>query len=235
MVGGSLYFSSLVFHTIHMQCPLCLQEETEVYYHDKERSYQLCLVCNLVFVPSTYFLSAKEEKARYDLHENDKKNDGYKQFLMQLVTPMLRYLKPGDLGLDFGSGPEPELGALFNLYDFNVELYDHFYANTSQVLNQQYNFITAAEVVEHLHHPAQVFQLLIGLLNPHGVLGLMTNFLPNKDAFSSWWYKNDPTHVCFYSEATFAWIAEKWKLHIEYCKGDVIIFRKDYKKNKLNT
>lgn len=209
-----------------MQCPLCLQEETEVYCHDKQRLYQRCLVCNLVFVPSMYFLSAKDEKERYDQHENLKNDEGYRQFLLQLVTPMLDYLKPGDLGLDFGSGPEPVLAALFNLYHFNVKLYDPFYANVPKVLQGQYNFISATEVVEHLYYPAQVFQQLIGILNPRGVMGLMTNFLPAKDAFSGWWYKNDPTHVCFYSEATFCWIAEKWKLNIEYSNGDVIILRK---------
>jgi hypothetical protein len=179
-----------------------------------------------VFVPSKYFLSAKDEKARYDLHQNNTSNKGYKQFLMQLLKPMLQYLKPGDKGLDFGSGPEPVLEDLFKVHDFNVKLYDPFYANNPQVLNREYNFISATEVAEHLYYPARVFQQLHKMLSSSGVMGLMTKFLPAKDAFSSWWYKNDPTHVCFYSEATFDWIAQELILDVEYCEGDVIIFRK---------
>lgn len=221
-----MHFSSLVIQSYFMQCPLCLKEKNEPYFRDKVRAYQHCLVCGLVFVPPSYFLSAKDEKARYDLHQNNPNDEGYTQFLLQLATPMFSYLKPDDAGLDFGSGPEPALAGLFNLYDFNVELYDPFYANTPQVLNRKYNFITATEVAEHLHHPAQVFQQLVEMLCPHGLLGVMTKPQPPKNAFSGWWYKNDPTHVCFYSEKTFCWMAEKWKLHIEYSKGDVIIFRK---------
>jgi len=210
-----------------MQCPLCLEEINEPYHQDKIRSYQHCLVCNLVFVPSGYFLLEKEEKVRYDLHQNNGADEGYKQFLTQLLTPMLNYLKPDDEGLDFGSGPEPALAALFGSHNFNVRLYDPFYANFPQVLNLKYNFITASEVVEHLHFPAKIFEQIIQMLHPQGVFGIMTKALPPKASFTNWWYKNDLTHVCFYSEATFQWIAKKWKLNVEYHKGDVIVFRKE--------
>ena len=209
-----------------MHCPLCLKEKNEPYYHNKVRSYQRCLVCDLVFVPSNYFLSENDEKARYNLHQNNSNDDGYKQFLSQLLTPMLSHLKSGDEGLDFGSGPEPALAELFRSHQFHVTLYDPFFANTPQVLNRQYNFITASEVIEHLYNPAVVFEQLSQMLNTGGVLGVMTKTQVPKPNFPGWWYKNDPTHVCFYSEATFAWIQQKWKLNIEYRKGDVTIFSK---------
>jgi hypothetical protein len=209
-----------------MQCPLCFQEETELFHQDKVRSYQRCLVCELVFVPPKYLLSAQDEKTRYDLHENNSNNEGYKQFLLQLVTPMLDFLEPGDKGLDFGCGPEPVLESLFDSDQFKIDLYDPFYANKPEVLAEKYNFITSTEVVEHLYYPAQVFQHLVEMLCKNGTLGLMTKPLPDKATFSTWWYKNDLTHVCFYSEATFAWIADKWQLNIEYRKGDVVIYRK---------
>jgi len=37
----------------------------------------------------------------------------------------------------------------------------------------------------------------------------MTNTLTTDDAFDSWYYRRDPTHVCFYSEVTFKVIAEQ--------------------------
>lgn len=210
-----------------MKCPLCLKEENELFYQDNVRSYRCCSVCHLVFVPSDYFLSAKDEKARYDLHQNSADNEGYVSFLSQLVRPMINYLHPKDTGLDFGSGPEPALASLFRDNGFNVRTYDPFYANTLDVLQDNYSFITATEVVEHLHHPSIVMEQLVGMLNPDGLLGIMTKSLPAKTTFRSWWYKNDLTHVCFFSEKTFRWIAEHWKLKIEYKSGDVIIFRKE--------
>lgn len=209
-----------------MQCPLCLEQNNEPYHRDKLREYQHCLVCDLVFVPANYYLSAEDEKARYNLHFNNPNDDGYKQFLMQLAAPMFERLKPDAAGLDFGSGPEPALAALFRARNFNTTLFDPFFANNQQVLKQQYNYITSSEVVEHLHAPAQVFSQLVQLLTSGGILGVMTKMQVSKTAFANWWYKNDPTHVCFYSDKTFHWITKKWKLHIEYCKGDVTIFRK---------
>jgi len=165
------------------------------YHHDKMRAYRHCLVCDLVFVAPQYFLSAKEEKARYDQHHNNPNDEGYKQFLLQLAAPMLSYLEPGNAGLDFGSGPNPALALLFRSHNYNITLYDPFFANTPQVLNRQYNFITACEVVEHLYHPAAIFEQLVEMLSPHGILGIMTKAQPPKDDFSNWWYKNDLTHV----------------------------------------
>lgn len=209
-----------------MHCPLCFNENNELYHRDKIRSYQRCLVCELVFVSPEYYLTAKNEKARYDLHQNNPNDEGYKQFLSQLVLPMLTYLKAGDFGLDFGSGPEPALATLFRSHNYSIKLYDPFYVKNPELLDGQYNFITATEVVEHLHHPATVFNKLVEMLSSKGILGIMTKTLPSQKTFSSWWYKNDFTHVCFYSDTTFGWIAKKWKLEIEYQQGDVMIFRK---------
>ncbi|XUO83513.1 hypothetical protein RVM27_13965 [Halomonas sp. KM007] len=39
-------------------------------------------------------------------------------------------------------------------------------------------------------------------------------------------YINDPTHVCFFSEATFRWWAAEQGLTVEFTGNDVVIFRK---------
>jgi len=61
-------------------------------------------------------------------------------------------------------------------------------------------------VIEHFHHPFNEFQLLKGLLNPNGKLYCMTDIFSETKDFATWYYKNDPTHVIFYTEKTLQWI-----------------------------
>jgi hypothetical protein len=106
----------------------------------------------------------------------------------------------------------------------HVELYDCFYAPDRSVLARRYDFITATEVVEHLHRPGEELHRLWALVRPGGYFGVMTKLVLDREAFSRWHYKNDPTHVSFFSRPTFAWLAEQWGAGIEFIGQDVIIF-----------
>ena len=67
----------------------------------------------LLFVQSADYLSAREEQAEYDLHENSPDDPRYRNFLSQLFEPVLAMISPGSYGLDFGSGPGPTLSCMF--------------------------------------------------------------------------------------------------------------------------
>ena len=71
-------------------------------------------------------------------------------------------------------------------------------------LNASYDFICATEVVEHLHRPGQDLERLWSLLRPGGWMGIMTKLVRDRASFDTWHYKNDPTHVCFFSEEYLA-------------------------------
>ncbi|WP_455206577.1 class I SAM-dependent methyltransferase [Kaarinaea lacus] len=190
------------------------------------RDYLRCENCALVFVPSFQFISREQEKAHYDLHQNHPADQGYRLFLNRLLVPMKEKLKSGSRGLDFGSGPGPTLSLMFEELGFPMKIYDHFYANDEFVLQQQYDFITTTETVEHLHHPKTELERLWSLLKPGGLLGIMTKLVIDRDAFANWHYKNDPTHVCFFSNETFRWLADLWHAKIEFTGNDVILFEK---------
>lgn len=185
-----------------------------------------CQQCALVFVPAAQFLSPVQEKAQYDLHQNHPADQGYRQFLSRLFIPLKDKLKPGAHGLDFGSGPGPTLSLMFEECGYPMNIYDPFYADNAFALQQQYEFITATETVEHLHHPESELDRLWSLLKPEGYLGIMTKLVINRDAFAGWHYKNDPTHVCFFSIETFEWLAEMWRAKVEFIGSDVILFEK---------
>ena len=107
-----------------------------------------------------------------------------------------------------------------------MELYDIFYQRNSQVLAGQYDFITATEVVEHLHNPGAELARLWSLLHPGGCLGIMTKLVLDEQAFARWHYKNDPTHVCFFSVESWQWWAAWAGADLELIGPDVILLGK---------
>jgi len=179
-----------------------------------------------VFVPPSQHLSAEQEKAEYDLHRNSPQDAGYRRFLSRLLIPMMTKLPKGARGLDFGCGPGPTLSVMFSEAGYNMDVYDKFYANHPHVFSKQYDFVTCTEVVEHLSSPASTFAILYGLLKPGGRLGIMTKLVINSTAFTTWHYKNDLTHIAFFSQDTFEWLAHHWRYRLEFSGKDVILLQK---------
>jgi hypothetical protein len=222
---------SFLFHecsamTDSTHCPLCNATASQPFFADARRTYLRCIVCALVFVPPEYHLSAADERAEYDKHENDVEDQGYRKFLSRLFTPLNEMLAEASQGLDFGCGPGPALAAMFREAGHTVALYDTFYAPDSSVLNGSYDFISATEVVEHLYLPGHELSRLWCILCAGGTLGVMTKLVLDQEAFSRWHYKNDPTHVCFFSRETWQWWAGRSGASIRFIGSDVMLLTK---------
>lgn len=206
-------------------CPLCTKP-TSLYCNDRRRAYYHCGVCGLVHVPGEWHLDAQAERAIYDLHENDTHDPGYRRFLSRLAEPLLARLSPGSEGLDFGCGPAPALAAMLEQQGHRVALHDIYYHPAPEHLERQWDFITATEVVEHLAQPAGELDQLWRCLKPGGWLGIMTKRVRDQQAFQTWHYKNDLTHISFFSDQTFEWLAERWRAELEIVGADVVLLRK---------
>ena len=209
-----------------MFCPLCNNDVIRHYYADHNREYRQCDRCRLVFVPPAYHLGAELEKAEYDLHRNSPDDEGYRKFLSRLYIPITAKYPALAKGLDFGSGPGPTLSVMLVEAGYTMDVYDKFYANDSRVFSLQYDFITCTEVVEHLSVPGDAFDRLFGMLKPGGWLGIMTKLVIDKRAFATWHYKNDLTHIAFFSRDTFQWLADYWSCPLEFIGKDVILLQK---------
>ena len=205
-------------------CPLC-QGDCHFFYQDTRRSFLRCKQCALVFVSPEFLPTQKEEKTQYDLHENHPEDDGYRNFLNRLAWPLLEKLKPKSSGLDFGCGPGPTLSVILEEAGHNLSLYDPIYHPDKRNLSGTYDFITATEVFEHLHYPSIDLGIIQNALKPGGWLGIMTKRVSGREAFSKWHYIQDPTHVCFWSETTFNWLASKWNANVEYPASDIAIIQ----------
>lgn len=214
------------FRSILTACPLCSGDEIDPFCKDGNRTFLNCLNCKLVFVPRCDWLSHEDEKATYDLHENDPLDQGYRQFLSRFSTPLLERLEGRQKGLDFGCGPGPTLSILLEGHGHQVDLYDPIYCNDPSVFHNTYDFICATEVVEHLHDPKLEFAALFRMLKPGGWLGIMTKLVKDKQAFRQWHYIRDMTHICFYSTGTFEYLAQRFDARLDVVANDVVLLKK---------
>lgn len=205
-------------------CPLCDAVGDELVETEDARRYLNCPRCRLIYLHPDQRLPAPDERARYDFHNNNRGDPGYVLFLRRLADPLRERLRPGARGLDFGCGPTPVLSEMLTAAGFPCAAYDPFFSPDKTVLDKQYDFITCSEVVEHAHDPARMFATLQAMLLPGGVLGVMTMFHPGGYAFADWWYRRDPTHVCFYGEATMHWIGEQHDWRTEFPRTNVTLY-----------
>jgi len=192
----------------------------------QDRHYWRCDDCALRFLQADQLPAPDEELAHYRLHNNDVNDTGYRSFLARLAEPLLQRLQSGQRGLDYGCGPGPALAQMLRAAGHDVAVFDPLFANEPELLQQQYEFITCTETVEHFHHPATEFQRLIGMLHPGGWLALMTTLQNNDEHFADWYYRRDPTHVCFYRQETMRWLADAFDLSMQQPSRNVILLQK---------
>lgn len=209
-----------------MNCRLCDSSDTFFRLSDRFHSYCECRSCRVIFADPAGFLSPEAEKNIYDLHQNSIDDPEYLKFLNLMALPVQNHLKPGDFGLDFGSGPVAAMQHLFEKEGWTMDSYDPFYFQKRELLSRKYHFITCSEVVEHFCNPLTEFQRLWSMLIPGGVLGIMTLLYDDDVEFRTWHYRRDETHVLFYRRETFEWLATTLGGSCEFHSNRVIIITK---------
>lgn len=188
-----------------MKCPLCNSNSKLIL---KPTHYR-CNSCLAYFKDPKLYLQGKDEKDIYDQHKNNSDDIRYQDFLSPITNAVLKEIPKNSIGLDFGCGKDSAIMKVLNNNNYKCLGYDIFYKNNKELLAQKYDYITSSEVIEHFYNPKKEFELLKSLLKPNGVLYLMTDIFDEQTKkFSSWYYKNDPTHVFMYQKQTFEVIKE---------------------------
>lgn len=204
-----------MWHNDRMRtCPLCSNTVQE-FARDTTREYHLCPRCRLISVPPSYYLSREAEAARYREHENHLGNTGYVTMFQEKIGLVRRHCPQVKHVLDFGCGYEPVLATLLQREGYEAQYYDSMFF-PGKPARTDFDLVISTETFEHLHHPAREIQNIRGLLQPRGYLAVMTRLYteagdePDGGAFLNWYYRRDPTHVCFYRLETFDWIARNF-------------------------
>ncbi len=207
-----------------MDCPLCkslLQTNMDDYFYK-------CDCCEAIVKDKAYYLSAEEEKSRYEEHNNDVNDFGYQKFTAPVTNAILEKYEPHHTGLDYGCGTGPVITEMLRQNGYQVRLYDPFFHPDMDYLNHRYDYIFSCEVFEHFHNPNDEIVKIVNLLKPGGRLLIMTHIYDPSIPFKHWYYRNDATHVFIYQKPTFLYIARVFKLEIESLNNRMAVYRKPF-------
>ncbi len=193
-------------------CRLCGEATTPFFGNE----FFQCGNCNGISRKSISLPDSEKEKKRYDHHQNSP-DDGYEMFISPIINHISENIPIEKKGLDFGCGPNSVISKTLTKKNYLIEKFDPFYENYPKILDEKYYFIIACEVVEHFHFPEKEFRKLKGILSESGEFLIMTHLYDSSIDFGIWYYKNDFTHVFFYTRKTFEWI----KNHFGFTELDI--------------
>lgn len=198
--------------TINVPCPLCKYLETTFFITVQGKDYYRCPCCDGIFLHPSFYITKTEEKERYKIHQNNTEDKGYQNFVAPIVRAVKSNFQKNSIGLDFGSGTGPVITKILAADGYALNLYDPFFYANKAMLTLAYDYVVCCEVAEHFHKPHKEFKMLWKLLKPGGYMYLKTNLYSNDINFENWWYKNDKTHVFFYTKNTFIWLSNHFNM-----------------------
>ena len=207
---------------MRMHCTLCenpLENKVDDFYFH-------CNVCDAFVKDCQFYVNSQQEKKRYEAHNNDVNDGGYQKFTSPITHFIVENYKPNQVGLDFGCGTGPVISEQLKKKEYQIKLYDPFFYPDKSYLDGQYDYIFSCEVFEHFHHPKTEIEHLLHILKPKGRLLIMTHLHDGVSDFLHWYYRKDPTHVFLYSTNTFAYIASKYQLSLQFQNNRFIILQK---------
>ena len=210
-----------------MICIVCKNQEAVDFKNIKQKRYWKCSYCEAIFLDKEFYLSSNDEYKHYLTHNNDVNDPRYKQFLSNLMLPLIERIKLNSIGLDYGCGPGPALSLMLREKGYQMFNYDPFFHSKKRSLLKKYDFICCTETVEHFHNPFDEFTRFNGLLNNGGIIGIMTNFHSEEKIFENWYYIKDPTHVVFYNKKTFQIIAKIFDWDSEFLGNNLVFLKKN--------
>jgi hypothetical protein len=193
------------FLSANQPCPLC-QNGSVLFYETPRQTFFQCQQCEGIFLNPAQRLTPIKERMRYDLHQNDPDNSGYKAYVKPVIDKIKQNESLSAQCLDYGSGPSSVVIHQLEELGYKPKEYDPFFHPDTSVFDQNYHFITCTEVMEHFYKPLEEFQKLYNLLLPGGQIYCMTRLYDPEIDFSTWFYKNDATHVFIYTEATISYL-----------------------------
>ncbi|QFR50299.1 class I SAM-dependent methyltransferase [Sulfurimonas lithotrophica] len=194
-----------------MLCKLCNNPVTKISDTRNNWEFLHCENCEFIFKNPSYYVSSEDELKQYNNHNNTMDSPGYVEMFEKFMEDtFLEYIESIKNVLEFGSGPGPVLSELLKQRALNVDIYDKYFSPQKVYEGKEYDLITSTEVIEHIENPKEIFKFFASHIKSGGYLALMTQFHTNvPDEFKKWWYKNDPTHICFFRPYTFEVLARE--------------------------
>jgi SAM-dependent methyltransferase len=198
--------------SVKVVCPLCSSHANWFcdYFKDVVDFFK-CDNCLSIFKSSLSFPNYSLEKTRYETHNNDVHDKRYQKFVIPITQAIEQEFHINSTGLDYGCGTGPVATFVLEGKGYKIRLYDPFFYPDESYKKESYDFIICCEVMEHFFDPNMEFIKLKNLLKPNSKLYCKTKMISdtiNIQDFKSWHYKDDPTHVFFYTPKSLQVICE---------------------------
>lgn len=218
----------------------CCKSQINSQFCVKNKKYHYCDFCKSVFLDNEFFLSKENQVDRYLLHNNTLDDFGYKTYLDNFLQQVLSFSNfENHTFLDYGSGPNPCLIELVKEKYTNfkvIEGWDLYFTKDFTPRENFYSLITCLEVAEHFEVPEESFKHIFSLLKKGGFLAVQTQlfvseteFEKTEKKFATWWYKDDTTHVTFYSkEGIITCCANAGLEFVQQIDKNLLVFTKKY-------
>jgi hypothetical protein len=202
-----------------MICRLCSNEAapfgTALVLRRLQVAYFECPACGLVQTENPYWL---EEAYSEAISSSDVGIVSRNISLIRTTSLVIRaFFNPAGRFIDYGAGSGLLVRAMRDSgYDFRY--FDRYaknvFARGFEAANEQYDLLTAFEVLEHLPEPMQG---VTDMLRRSENILLTTEILPShKPAPGQWWYYAVETgqHVSIYSQRSLEYIASRSGIHL---------------------
>jgi hypothetical protein len=137
-----------------MRCSLC-NNPTKEFYREEHRIFVRCDLCSGIMLLPEFYVDPTAEKNRYEEHNNDVNDPRYQKFVSPITTAVSASFPNTATGLDYGCGTGPVAAVQLQEQGYKVNLFDPFFENHPQNLQQQYDFIICCEVMEHFFDPTR--------------------------------------------------------------------------------
>ncbi len=237
-----------------LQCPFC-NNDSFIEENIQNKRYLQCVPsnsnvgCGGFFLYPDFFAQLNEQKERYMLHTNSlgakSETNGYRKYLEKFLATVLDYEKTKVLNgevrrlFDYGSGPSPALVELLGEYsrdlafvnEVEIKHWDPFFYPEGDFFSNGADIVFCLEVIEHFENPIEGFQGLARACSYGGLVAVKTMIAPSTfEQFAKWWYKDDFTHVSFYTNESVEHCARRVGLIFEKELDGVLFLRKNIKK-----
>lgn len=212
-----------------MRCLIC-DHPADTFYDEKLKveTYH-CQQCACIFKSHETHQALAAQKSRYDLHENNPEDAGYRAYFQRFLDVVLTLVSTPRNALDFGCGRSRLLSEMLIEQGVVCDAYDPIYHPDMEYHTNKYDLIVSTEVFEHLHDPKMVFEALLDRLNAGGYLAIQTQFHGSTvEGYRTWYYRQDPTHIVFFTPQTFRVLCGRFGCTYVGDNGkNILVLRKD--------
>jgi hypothetical protein len=141
------------------------------------------------------------------MHDNSESNSGYVRFLNAVAETAISYTPENGSILDFGCGKNAVLAGILSKKGVQSDSYDPLFGYYIDFSEKKYDTIILCEVIEHIRNLHDEISLIQKLLKLDSNVIIRTQQHPSLELFPQWWYRQDSTHINFFSDRALEYLA----------------------------